>query len=233
MLVEDDVELAGLITDYLVKSGFTVSSVGDGLIAIEAIKNQKPDLVVLDVMLPGCTGMDVCRDVRPYYSGPILMLTAVDDDIDQMLGLELGADDYVIKPVLPRLLLSRIRALLRRANSQSLLQSNAPRMVVAGPIEINTAARTVDVQGEKCELTSSEYELLLMLAQEVGSVVERNTIVNELRGFEYDGLDRSIDRRISRLRKKLQHLQHSNHGEEIIKTIRGKGYQLCVTDIKA
>ena len=232
MLVEDDIELSELINDYLSKNDFNISCITNGLEAISTIVQTQPDLVILDVMLPGCSGMDVCKEIRPSYAGPILMLTALDDDIDQMLGLELGADDYVIKPIHPRLLLSRIRALLRRANGQNAIDNKIHKKIFVGKIVINTANRVVTVSEKPCELTSSEYELLLLLAQDVGSVVERNTIVNELRGFEYDGLDRSVDRRISRLRKKLQSMQQGCDAYEIIKTIRGKGYQLCVEEGK-
>jgi len=227
MLVEDDRELSELISDYLTKNDFNISCIANGVEAIDGIIKNQPDLVILDIMLPGCSGMDVCKAVRPNYAGPILMLTAIDDDIDQMLGLELGADDYVIKPIHPRLLLSRIKALLRRVNGPNTINH---KKIIVGQIVINTATRAVTVNDKTCELTSAEYELLLLLAQDVGSVVERNTIVNELRGFDYDGLDRSVDRRISRLRKKLQHMQKGSNGKEMIKTIRGKGYQLCVEE---
>jgi len=221
LLVEDDEELALVVRDYLCKNGFDVEIVGDGALAVQRILKAKPDLVVLDVMLPNKTGIDVCREVRLDYQGPILMLTALDDDMDQMLGLELGADDYIIKPVQPRLLLTRIRTVLRRiGNIEASIESPE---IIAGVLSINTANRIVTVEEKEVDLTSAEFELLLLLAQEIGQVVDRNSIVQELRGFEYDGFDRSIDRRISRLRKKLA----GDSGLELIKTIRGKGYQLC------
>ena len=221
LLVEDDDELASLVHDYLANNGYEVDIVTNGNAAVERIDQTPPDLVILDVMLPGKTGMDVCRDVRPNYQGPILMLTALDDDMDQMLGLELGADDYIIKPVKPRLLLTRIRTLLRRTATAEVCEDRA--LVEAGALVIDEANRHVAVEGRSVDLTSTEFELLLLLAQEIGQVVDRNTIVQELRGFEYDGLDRSIDRRISRLRKKLS----GNTDLELIKTVRGKGYLLC------
>jgi two-component system OmpR family response regulator/two-component system response regulator RstA len=225
LLVEDDAELASLVQVYLEKNAYVVDVVSDGLIAEEKIISDQPSLVILDIQLPGKNGMDVCREVRSSYKGPILMLTALDDDIDQMLGLELGADDYIVKPVQPRLLLTRIRALLRRVpfsgNSVSSLASSAIR---AGALNIDINNRRVTINDSEVELTSAEYELLLLLAQDLGHVVERDTIVQELRGFEYDGLDRSVDRRISRLRKKLITCSKST----AIKTVRGRGYQLCV-----
>lgn len=229
LLVEDDHELAHLVSDYLSKNDFQVQIVTDGLTAVEQINQTKPSLVILDIMLPKLSGMDVCRQVRPNYAGPILMLTALDDDFDQMLGLELGADDYIVKPVQPRLLLTRIRTLLRRVirNPAALNSSQENTTIQIGLLSINQANRSVSVAGQTVDLTSAEFELLVLLAQDSGQVVDRNTIVQELRGFEYDGMDRSIDRRISRLRKKLQ--SKSNNEQEFIKTVRGKGYQLCIS----
>jgi len=221
ILVEDDIELAILVRDYLTKNGFSVDMVHNGADAVSVIQQTQPDLVILDIMLPDKNGNEVCREVRSFYQGAILMLTALDDDMDQMLGLELGADDYIIKPVQPRLLLTRIRTILRRTNQNESFNNT---IINAGELEIDSANRLVKVAEKSIELTSAEFELLLLLSQEIGQVVDRNTIVQELRGFEYDGLDRSIDRRISRLRKKLS----ANSKGELIKTVRGKGYQLCV-----
>ena len=230
LVVQDDADLALLVRDYLEKYDFNVDIISNGQQAAHLIVNTQPSLVILDVMLPGINGMDVCREVRAHYSGPILMLTALDDDMDQMLGLELGADDYIIKPVQPRLLLTRVRTLLRRVrvdDTRSLGQyTQPPQTLRIGVLDINMANRCVLLAGKPIDLTSAEYELLLLLAQDVGQVVERNTIVQELRGFDYDGLDRSIDRRISRLRNKLTLGDHPN----IIKTVHGKGYQLCTVE---
>lgn len=220
LIVEDDIELAALVKDYLTKNGYSVKVSHNGLNAITIIEQHRPDIVILDIMLPGKNGIEVCREVRNFYQGPILMLTALDDDMDQMLGLELGADDYIIKPVQPRLLLTRIRTILRRIN-QNGNQNNT--IINAGELHIDSANRVVKVGNHNVDLTSAEFELLLLLSQDIGQVVDRNVIVQELRGFEYDGFDRSIDRRISRLRKKLS----ADSKIELIKTIRGKGYQLC------
>ena len=234
LVVEDDVELASLIGDYLTRHSFTVNIIGNGAEAAKAIITQQPDIVLLDIMLPGMSGMDVCRTVRPHYTGPIIMLTALDEDMDQMLGLELGADDYIIKPVQPRLLLSRIRALLRRTQAPSALTespSENPQepnhndtIFRVAELTICLTDRSVKQNGKTLELTTAEFELLFMLAKEAGQVVERELIIKRLRGLDYDGLDRSIDRRISRLRKKLQ----TPGGQAVIKTVRGKGYQLCL-----
>jgi len=238
LVVEDDDELASLVREYLSKNGFEVSVVSNGLQAVDHIYTNQPDMVILDIMLPVMSGMDVCKEVRQYYTGPILMLTALDEDIDQMLGLELGADDYVIKPIKPRLLLTRIRALLRRINIAQKNQANSPDHTGAQSTEslnqtsdhqildIDLKTRSVKISEQTVILTTAEFDLLRLLADELGNVVSRDTIVQSLRGFDYDGLDRSIDRRISRLRKKLNDDPLTPH---IIKTIRGKGYLLCVT----
>jgi len=227
LVVEDDHELASLIQEYLAKNGFTVDVVSNGLEAVTFIKQRQPDLVILDIMLPGISGMDVCKEVRPHFLAPILMLTALDEDIDQMLGLELGADDYVIKPIKPRLLLSRVRALLRRAEqSQRAPSAHVVSNVLpqTHPIAINMPLREVKIANQPVVLTTAEFDLLKLLIESAGEVVSRDVIVQNLRGFDYDGLDRSIDRRISRLRKKLEDDPIDPH---IIKTVRGKGYLFC------
>jgi two-component system OmpR family response regulator/two-component system response regulator RstA len=231
ILVEDDVELASLVQEFLHKNGYLVEVVTNGIEATRQIIEQQPDLVILDIMLPGLSGMDVCRIVRPAYSGLILMLTSLDEDMDQMLGLELGADDYVIKPVKPRLLLSRIKALLRRVESShdsfpSLSSVNNQTISTLSTLEIAPHKRSVSINKQDISLTTAEYDLLNLLINNAGKIVTRETILQSLRGFEYDGIDRSIDRRISRLRKKLN---DDPINPKIIKTIRSKGYLLCAS----
>lgn len=224
MLVEDDRELAELINDFLETYDFKVSIVFDGVSAVEAILSQQPDLVILDVMLPGQSGMDVCREVRQDYHGMILMQTALDDDIDQVMGLELGADDYVVKQVQPRLLLSRIRALLRRQERLQTQTDKPIHHITIGSLTIDTQLRQVTRNNQSIKLTTAEFELLHLLACHVGKVVSRDDIAQSIRGFEYDGLDRSIDRRVSRLRRRLN---DDPNEPKLIKTVRGQGYQLC------
>lgn len=231
-LIEDDLGLASLVTDYLNKNGFDVVVNHTGHGVIDQLAAEHFDLIVLDIMLPSVSGMDLCRMIRSDYKTPLIIFTALDDDLDQMRGLELGADDYIIKPVLPRLLLSRIKALMRRVIYQNTsrevdLQANEVRQFQLGGLTIDTSSRNVAVQGKKLSLSSAEFDLLLILAQGAGSVIEREDMVNKLRGFEYNGLDRSIDRRVSRLRKKLK---AASGDVDMIKTIRGKGYQLCPYD---
>ncbi|MBD5770361.1 winged helix-turn-helix domain-containing protein [Marinomonas colpomeniae] len=226
ILVEDDVELASLVQEFLCKNGYLVEVVTNGIDATQQIIEQQPDLVILDIMLPGQSGMDVCRIVRRDYGGLILMLTSLDEDMDQMLGLELGADDYVIKPVKPRLLLSRIKALLRRAEpSHTLFHSVKPQITsTLKALSVDFQKRSISVDNQDIPLTTAEYDLLNLLIHHAGNIVTREAILQSLRGFEYDGLDRSIDRRISRLRKKLN---DDPVNPQIIKTIRSKGYLLC------
>ncbi|MBC3767563.1 response regulator transcription factor [Neptunicella marina] len=227
-LVEDDLQLAELITDFLCRFGFNITHLSDGTHAAQRIIDAQPDLVILDIMLPGMNGMDICRAIRPEYTGPVLMQTALDDDIDQMMGLEIGADDYVVKQIQPRLLLSRINALLRRFERR---QQPAPQETTAidldiGPLKIRVATRTVLLHQQNIDLTTAEYDLLYLLAQSCGKIVSRDTISHQLKGYEYDGMERSIDRRISRLRRKLG---DDPNQPGIIKTIRGTGYQLCLS----
>lgn len=226
LLIEDDVQLASLVSEYLREHEFQVNVDHRGDSGAERILRDAPDLVVLDVLLPGLNGMDVCRQVRAHYSGPILMLTARDDDVDEIIGLELGADDYVKKPVEPRLLLARIRALLRRTGHNSVTNAAEPRCFSFGSFSIDQTARRVTLSGESIELTTGEFDLLWLLASAAGTVLSRDMILASLRGIDYDGLDRSIDIGVSRLRAKLQ---DTTTPPARIKTVRGRGY-LFVSD---
>lgn len=220
LLVEDDRRLSNLIVEYLQQHGLRVEVEARGDSAIERIMELEPALVILDLMLPGLDGLEICRRARPSYLGPILMLTANGEDFDQVAGLEVGADDYVVKPVQPRVLLARIRALLRRVSLQDQRKPDEQRLDF-GRLKINHAARQVWLDDEAIALTTQEYELLYLLASNAGEVLSRDTILEALNGAEYDGLDRSVDIRISRLRKLLEPSTESPSG---IKTVRGQGY---------
>ena len=209
LVVEDDQRLADLLQDYLQQQGFDVLIEVRGDTAPGRILKENPDLLILDLMLPGMDGLAVCQKVRSEYSGPILILTAREDDMDQVAGLELGADDYVKKPVEPRVLLARIRALFRRMEKspeQTLpeqrgqLQEN----LEFGGLRICRSSRTAWLKKKPVELTTTEFDLLCLLASHAGEVLDREQIFTELRGIDYDGLDRSIDIAVSRLRKKLE-----------------------------
>ncbi|MCX8146084.1 MAG: winged helix-turn-helix domain-containing protein [Azovibrio sp.] len=220
LLVEDDQRLAHLTAEYLQRNDFEVSIEGRGDTAEARILAENPDLVVLDIMLPGKDGFEVCRGVRPAYKGVILMLTARDEDFDQILGLELGADDYIAKPVQPRVLLARIKALLRRMPAGGTAPAEKKEQVF-GKFRISQATRTASLDGQPLDLTTAEFDLLWLLASHAGTILSRDDLLQELRGIGFDGLDRSIDARISRLRKKIG---DDPENPARIKTVRGKGY---------
>ncbi len=225
LIVEDDERLADLTREYLESNGLTVSLEAHGGAAVERIRNEQPDLVVLDLMLPGEDGLSICRRVRPHYTGPIIMLTARSDDLDQVLGLEMGADDYIGKPVQPRVLLARIRAMLRRvetapvANQESAAEE--PTRLQFNDLIVDRSMREAWLSDESIDLTSAEFDLLWLLASNAGRVLSREEIFTALRGIEYDGQDRSIDVRVSRIRPKIG--DDPIHPRRI-KTVRSKGY---------
>lgn len=224
LLIEDDTRLAKLIKEYLEGQGFLVSIEGRGDTGSARILAEQPDLVVLDLMLPGMDGLTVCRTIRRDYAGPVLMLTAREDDTDQVVGLELGADDYVKKPVEPRVLLARIRALLRRFDKTQQNSRSEPEEaeeLVFGNLRLNHASQTAILCGVPVELTSNEFALLWILAVNGGHTLDRETLFRATRGINYDGLDRSVDIAISRLRKKLG---DNTTKPWRIKTVWGLGY---------
>lgn len=227
-LVEDDESLASLVKDYLLLQGFEVSVEGRGDLATERIISDSPDIVVLDIMLPGKNGLDICRELRSASQVPIIMLTARSDDIDQIVGLEVGADDYIAKPAQPRLLLARINALLRRAQPEHETESAAetPNELSFGDLSIHVTKQEVTWLGEQVELTTNEFDLLVLLAENAGEILSRDDLLNRLRGFGYDGVDRTVDMLISRLRKKFF---DDPTKPKRIKTVWKKGY-LFVAD---
>ena len=218
LLVEDDLRLADLVSRYLDGHGFRMSVAHRGDTAVVAVRREAPDLVILDLGLPGVDGLTVCRQLREFHSGPILILTARDSDIDHVLGLELGADDYVVKPVEPRVLMARVGALLRRARP---LPDTARRPLQFGALTINPAARSVELDGQAVALSRHEFDLLLHLALRAGEVQSRESLFQSLYRRDYDGIDRGLDIRISHLRRKLG----DDAGDaRRIKTIWGQGY---------
>ena len=220
LIVEDDLRLAELTRDYLESNGLKVSLEGNGARAAQRIVEAQPDLVILDLMLPGEDGLSICRKVRNQYDGPILMLTARTDDSDQVQGLDMGADDFVCKPVHPRVLLARIHALLRRSDTTEPAAQQSRRLVF-GPLTVDNALREAWLNEQTIELTSAEFDLLWLLVSNAGRILSREEIFTALRGIGYDGQDRSIDVRISRIRPRI--------GDDpihprLIKTVRNKGY---------
>jgi two-component system OmpR family response regulator len=222
LLVEDDDRLSALVAGYLRKHEYEVETVLHGNDAVPAIFKRRPDLVILDVNLPGKDGFQICREAREQFDGVIIMVTARDEQFDEVLGLEFGADDYVHKPVEPRVLLARIKAQLRRVSART-PEAGRPESYTFGKFEISRASRTVKLpDGSLPDLTSAEFDLLWALVSCAGEVVSRDELMRQLRGIEFDGLDRTIDGGISKLRRKL----HDDVGTpQRIKTIRGKGYQ--------
>lgn len=221
LIVEDDERLATLTREYLENNGLQVSVEGDGGKAVERILSERPDLVVLDLMLPGEDGVSICRRVRGQYHGQILMLTARTDDLDEVLGLEMGADDYVAKPVRPRVLLARIRALLRRGTVPVEDEPQAQSSLRFGALVVDNSMREAWLDDKSVDLTSAEFDLLWLLCSNAGRVLSREEIFAQLRGIEYDGQDRSIDVRVSRIRPKIG--DDPMH-PRLIKTVRSKGY---------
>ncbi|WP_108651756.1 response regulator [Dongshaea marina] len=221
LLVEDDTHLSQLICEYLIGHDYQVTPHLRGDTAVEAIAELQPDLIILDVMLPGKSGLEICKEIRGSFHAPIMMMTACSEDVDQILGLELGADDYVAKPVEPRVLLARVRALLRRHQSTSAQPSDEPELLDFGTLRINRTTRLVTVSDKKIELTTAEFDLLWLLATHAGDILSRDQLMNKLRGVGFDGLDRTIDARISRLRRSLG---DSADSPVRIKTVRNKGY---------
>ena len=222
LLVEDDQGLAEITQEYLESKDLSVSIVGDGLEAVDAIINGQPDLVILDLMLPGLDGISVCKKVRDKYKGPILMLTASADPFDQVVGLEIGADDFVQKPVEPRILLARIRARLRNSE-QPLIAENkaAPQDLTFTELTIKPASRQVLVGPHQVELTGPEYDVLLCLVENTGQIQDRDALFRAIRGIDYDGKSRMIDIIISQVRHKLNQFNYAN---QHIKTVRNRGY---------
>ena len=223
LLVEDDEKLASLVKQYLEQSDFDVLIEGRGDRAADTLAQFQPDLLILDIMLPGKDGLTLCKEVRPTFRGPILMLTARDEDFDQVLGLEFGADDYVIKPAEPRVLLARIMALLRRTQRPA---DSKPTALDFGDLHIDLSSRNVTLDGEPILLSTHEFELLAIIAGQAGQILSRDYLFQTIYKREYDGFDRSMDVRISQLRKKLG---DSGDEPQRIKTVWGKGY-LFVAD---
>jgi two-component system response regulator RstA len=217
LIVEDDLRLAALTRDFLEHHGLCAGIEPDGARAAERVLDERPDLVILDRMLPGEDGLSICRRIRPQYQGAILMLSARSEDIEQIDGLENGADEYVCKPVRPSLLRARVRTLLRRPRAGA---EQADRLDRSGLI-LDARQREVRRDGARIDLTGAEFDLLWQLVSRAGETLSRDEIFLALRGYAWDGLDRSVDVRIAHLRTKL--------GEDplqpLIVTVRGKGYR--------
>jgi two-component system response regulator CpxR len=223
LIIDDDFELCSLVSEYLAPEGFRVESVHDGETGLQRALNGNYLLVVLDVMLPGMSGFDVLRRIRATSRVPVLLLTARGEDVDRIVGLEIGADDYLPKPFNPRELVARIRAVLRRtsADPKGVGSPRPPEIVRIGDIELDPATRTVKHAGTPVDLTSVEFNLLEVLLREAGRVVTREELVSAVLSRKFSPFDRSIDMHVSKVRKKLGDM---NGDTEHIKTVRGVGY---------
>jgi len=231
LLIDDDVELCELVAEFLEPEGFQLEMAHDGRSGLEAALSGRHALVILDVMMPGLNGFDVLRAIRNRSSVPVLMLTARGDDVDRIVGLEIGADDYLPKPFNPRELIARIRAVLRRAEGSAMgvTPNRVPKLVVQD-VELDPAARVVRCNGVPVELTAIEFNLLQIFLQSAGTVISRQDLCKALLGRRFMPYDRSIDMHVSNLRKKLG---HPPDGRERIKSVRGCGYIYTLAEDEA
>jgi two-component system response regulator CpxR len=222
LLVDDDRELCQMLTEYLQAEHFDVRSVHDGGDALERLKTDDFEILILDVMLPSVGGFDVLRTLGASYATPILMLTARGDDVDRIVGLELGADDYLSKPFNPRELVARIRAILRRASNRP-ARAGAPDELTVGPLHLHTGTHQVHVNGKAVPVTGAEFRVLELLMRSAGQVISRESMTEQALGRKLVAYDRSIDTHISNLRRKLDLAVGTNPE---IKNVRGSGYTL-------
>ena len=219
LLVEDDERLAGMVSDYLGGNGFDVTIAGTGTEGIDAQTANLFDVIILDLMLPDIDGLEVCRTIRAHDAVPILMLTAKGDPMDRVVGLEIGADDYLPKPFEPRELLARVRALLRR--SQSGPDDQPGKVHKFGRLELDPGSMVARLDGEACDITSHQFRLLMILASAPGRIQSRDMLMDKLKGQELDVFDRSIDVHISRIRAAIE--DDAKNPKRIV-TVRGEGY---------
>lgn len=224
LIVDDDPALCDLLSEYLSKEGLIVRSVGDGETALSMLANTKEgfDILVLDIMMPKMSGIEVLQQLRPLSNIPVIMLTGRGDDIDRIIGLEMGADDYLGKPCNPRELLARIRAVLRRVPSSTFISKNESNTLAIHNIYLDKGSLTVQVNKNSLELTSAEFNVLLLLMQSAGTTLSKETLSEQALNRKLESYDRSIDVHISRLRQKL--LKHGV--DQVIKSVRGVGYQM-------
>jgi len=228
LLIDDDTELTDLMCRFLEHEGFAVDTAADGTSGLDRMRKEVFDLAVIDVMMPGKNGMDVLRELRAFSRLPVIMLTARGEEMDRIIGLELGADDYIAKPCNPRELAARIRAVLRRSeagSSDTAQTEEAPQVQRIGPFEWHPQARRILENGLEIVLTSSEYNILSALLSHAGSVVEKHALTEQALGKRHGPFDRTLDVHIGRIRKKLAPL---SNGEPRIKTVRSVGWLLAL-----
>jgi len=217
LIVEDEEKIASLLSDYLKAAGFRTSTQGNGERVIAQIKKDPSDLILLDIMLPGKNGMELCREIRQFSDIPIIMITARVEEIDRLLGLELGADDYICKPFSPREVVARVKAIFRRLHAE-------PRShnLVVGPISLDDKTHQVMIDQQELDLTPNEFGLLKVMMNQPNRVFARSELINRVQGYDFEGYDRTIDTHIKNLRKKIA---QKLPGREIISTVYGVGYK--------
>ncbi len=218
LVIDDEPKIIQLTQDYLENAGFSVISAGDGERALAVIQVEKPDLVVLDLGLPGMDGLDVCRSIRKTSNLPIIMLTARDEETDKLVGLELGADDYITKPFSPKELVARVRSVLRRSE----LVQEGREVIRAGDVTLDLPRMQVTVGGEEIELTATEFQLLQTLASQPGRIFTRSQLLNAVHGVAIESYERAIDAHIKNIRRKLEPVPHE---PRYIQTVYGVGYR--------
>jgi DNA-binding response OmpR family regulator len=225
LIIDDDKELCSLLCEFLSLEGFFPRAIHDGTEAVAHCREHSYDAIVLDIMLPGLQGLDVLRQVREFSATPILMLTARGEDTDRIVGLELGADDYLGKPCNPRELAARLRAILRRSKAAG--ESPSPPTLEVGQTAIDPAGRNATFAGVDLQLTSAEFNILQVLVSRAGTVVDKETLCQQALGRALSAYDRSIDVHVSKIRKKLA----ASGGDNLIVSIRGSGYQFRIDSV--
>jgi two-component system alkaline phosphatase synthesis response regulator PhoP len=220
LVVDDEAEIVRLVRAYLERAGFAVVAASEGREALAVFRHERPNLVVLDLNLPGLDGLDVCRAMRRDTDVPIIMLTARLEETDRLIGLELGADDYVVKPFSPREIVARVRAVLRRAEAAP----PRPEVVSAAGVTLNLTQRTASADGRPLDLTTLEFDLLALLVEHPGQVFTRLQLLDRVQGNAYEGYERTIDVHIKNLRKKLG---DDPQNPRYIETVRSVGYRFC------
>jgi DNA-binding response OmpR family regulator len=220
LVVEDEIEIARVVRDYLRNAGFEVIVVGDGGSAVASVRSSKPDLLVLDLGLPGRDGLDVAREIRRWSNTPIVMLTARGDETDRIVGLELGADDYVVKPFSPKELVARVRAVLRRTRTAE----RGDEVLRAGDVEIDTGRMRASVAGAQVELTPTEFQLLATLVREPGRVFTRSQLLDAVHGVAIESYERAIDAHVKNIRRKIEPTPGS---PRYVLTVHGVGYRFA------
>lgn len=218
LVVEDESKIAGILKDYLANAGYKVTCLDRGDMVASHVRMNPPALILLDIMIPGMDGLEVCREIRKFSQVPVIMITARVEEIDRLLGLELGADDYICKPFSPREVVARVKAVLRRVHT-----SQETRQIVVGSIILNQETHQVWVKNMELKLTLCEYNLLKTFLSRPNRVFSRNELINTVQGYEFEGYDRTIDSHVKNLRKKIaRHLPE----QEVISTVYGMGYKL-------